>query len=79
VRDYSDYHGHTKGAEQAWKKYLEANPIFDRRSDKKNPQPNPNRLDYKTYYSQQNKQNGISVSGNGFENVSDDELLGMLK
>lgn len=49
-RDYLDYHGHIQGAEQAWRGYLENNPIFKAGTKPENPELNPDRLDYRQYF-----------------------------
>lgn len=48
MRDYLTVNGHLDGAERQWRSYLEANPIFDRRSQ--TPKINPNRSSYKQFF-----------------------------
>jgi hypothetical protein len=47
---YRADNGHVRGAEAAWRKYLNDNPIFDK-SNQKELALNPNRQDWKTYFS----------------------------
>lgn len=70
--NFYQVHGHLRGSEQAWNKYLTDNPIFASKDGKtplydpktQAPVLNPNRLDYKTYFANHNKaslaQEGIS-------------------
>jgi hypothetical protein len=61
--NFYQVHGHLRGAEQAWNKYLTDNPIFATKDGKtpivdpktQTPVLNPNRLDYKTYFANHNK------------------------
>lgn len=61
--NFYSVHGHLRGAEQAWNKYLTDNPIFATKDGKtplydpktQIPILNPNRKDYKTYFSEHNK------------------------
>lgn len=57
-REYQSAYGHTKGAEEAWSEYLNANPIFDKKASKENVILNPDRLSYKDYF--QIKNGGIT-------------------
>jgi len=48
LRDYQTAYGHLHGAESAWKQYANDNPIYSR---EKEGELNPNRVDYRTYFS----------------------------
>jgi len=48
MRDYITVNGHLDGAERQWRSYLEANPIFDRRST--TPTINPSRSSYRQFF-----------------------------
>lgn len=48
MRDYITVNGHLDGAERQWSSYLEANPIFDRRSE--TPKINPTRSSYRQFF-----------------------------
>ena len=61
---YVSQQGTLRGAEEAWKSYLDANPIFDPKSPPDAPQINPNRADFRTFFSGQQQQQpttGFSV------------------
>lgn len=49
LQGYAAVNGHLRGADGAWKEYLEANPIFDPKKAGKFIM-NPNRLDFQTYF-----------------------------
>jgi hypothetical protein len=48
MRDYLSVNGHLDGADRQWKRYLEANPIFDRNS--RAPKLNPTRVPYQQFF-----------------------------
>lgn len=50
LSDFLQANGHLNGADNAWKKYLNDNPIFDKTSTASNLKLNKNRQDYKTYF-----------------------------
>lgn len=51
---FMDTHGTTAGADRAWKKYLNANPIFDEAAG--GTALNQNRMDWQDWFRQQNAQ-----------------------
>lgn len=54
-QNYFQTYGHLRGAEAAWNKYLNDNPIFDPKTAKSaNPSLNPNRQRYDEYFRQKN-------------------------
>lgn len=54
-QNYYAVHGHMRGVDAQWNRYLNANPIFDPATAKdKEPKLNPNRKDYQTYFREEN-------------------------
>ncbi|MBP6901036.1 MAG: hypothetical protein KBC73_13155 [Burkholderiaceae bacterium] len=50
-RAYADLNGHLRGADRAWKQYVDANPIFDPRAQEQGRLAlNPGRVSYQDYY-----------------------------
>lgn len=49
-RDYLDANGHLQGADRAWRKYLEDNPIFDPGAPAGSFRLNPDRMTYQEYF-----------------------------
>jgi hypothetical protein len=47
---YFDQNKHLQGADRAWQKYLNANPIFDHDATKGSYVLNPNRVDWRDYF-----------------------------
>lgn len=50
LRNYLAVNRHLTGAKEAWKKYLEANPIFDPKAKQGSFDLNLNRVDYQSYF-----------------------------
>lgn len=61
LNNYKEAHGSLSGANIAWNRYLERNPIFDNSASSKDFANNPLRLDYKTHFALENfaKKNSI--------------------
>lgn len=57
LADYVTDRGHDRGADTAWKKYLDANPIFDQDAERGSYQLNPNRMGYQDWTSSGGKPN----------------------
>jgi len=69
-QNFYQVHGHTNGAEAAWNKYLNDNPIFDPASAKTtHPQLNPNRQSYRDYFAHHNQKGGAGQ----FSDVTDED------
>lgn len=51
MENYLSANGHLRGANQAWKRYLNDNPIFDPIADTKTFKLNENRMSWQDYFS----------------------------
>lgn len=60
MRDYLTVNGHLDGAQNYWRKYVEANPIFDRRSTADNMMINERRQGYREFFS--NTREGVPAA-----------------
>jgi hypothetical protein len=56
--------GHVRGAEAAWRRYLNDNPIFDK-SNAKDMALNPNRRDWREYFGGQQEAGGATPEATG--------------
>ena len=56
MADYVARHGHDRGADTEWKKYLNANPIFAPNAKPGSYTLNENRMDYRTFFDRSRKE-----------------------
>lgn len=55
MENYLAANGHLRGAQAEWRKYVNANPIFDPASKGEDYRLNPNRADWKDYFGKMSK------------------------
>lgn len=70
LRDYLTVNGHLDGADRQWRRYVQANPIFDPKSPNV-PRLNPARVPYQAFFSGQRPANppaGGAPAGGGASN-----------
>lgn len=70
-RDYMAVHGHLNGADNAWKQYMKANPVFDPAQPKGSYTLNPHRQDYQTYFRSQMPKPTASAGSGQYSDVTD--------